>query len=211
MEDVKHIIWDVDGTLYHHRPQLRKETIEKIHEKFSEKLGVPLQRAKTIYEHEWKNLGVGMEIFKKYGIEPIFILEAVNSVDKKRFLKTDPTLYDMFKKNLKKFNHFIITNNIERGALNTLKILGIPKNIFNLIVTFNNVTYPKPHSEPFMKILEFTNDPPEMHVMIGDNDKMDILPAKNLGMKTIMVWKESKIADQSVKSIYDVPKVIITQ
>jgi FMN phosphatase YigB (HAD superfamily) len=183
---------------------------QKIYERFSEQLGVPLQRAITIFENEWKNLGVGTEIFKKYGIEPILLLNAINSVDKKRFLKRDPKLLNMFKKNLKKFNHFILTNNTKKDILNTLKILGVPKNIFALIIAFDNVAYPKPHPEPFMRVLEFTNDPPEMHVVVGDNDKMDIVPSKNLGMKAIMVWKESKIADRSVKSIYDVPKVLFT-
>ena len=210
MLNVKHILWDVDGTLYEYTPQYMKEIKGKIYETFSKKLGVTLQRAKTIFDRELKILGAGTEVFLKHNLDPSLAIEAINSVDKKRVLKREPSLLNMLKNTLKNYDHIIVTSTTRKDVLNTLKILGIPKSTFSLIITLDDVALTKPRPEPYLKVLQFTKDKPEKHVSVGDSEKRDAIPAKNLGMKTVIVGKKSKIADYSIESIYDLPKVLIT-
>lgn len=208
MLNVKHILWDVDGTLYKYTSQYMKEMKREIYETFSKKLGITLQRAKTIFERELKILGAGTEVFLKHNLDPSLAMEAINRVDKKRVLKRDPSLLNMLKNTLKNYDHIIVTGTTRKDAVNTLKILGIPKNIFSIIITLDDVALPKPRPEPYLKTLQFTKDRPERHVAVGDSEKRDIIPAKNLGMKTVIVGKKSKIADYSIDSIYDLPKLL---
>jgi FMN phosphatase YigB (HAD superfamily) len=84
----------------------------------------------------------------------------------------------------------------------------LSQQIFQGIVTADDVLRAKPDVEPYLKALEITGGPVHEHVSIGDREKVDILPAKRLGMKTILVWGTSEAADASVPTVYDVPKVL---
>ena len=91
----------------------------------------------------------------------------------------------------------------------TLKKLGVPVTIFERIITAQDCQEPKPDPEPFRLLLKITGLPADQHLYIGDRELVDILPAKKLGMKTILVWGKSKIADLSLPTVYDVAEVLI--
>jgi len=141
-------------------------------------------------------------------MKPIVLLDAINSVDKRDYLRKDYRLLKMLKEDLGRYNHFILTSTTKKDLYKTLDLLGIPLDFFTLILTFDDLTCLKPHPNAFKRILDFTKDLPETHVLVGDNERMDIIPSKKVGMKTIMVWNESDIADFNVESIYDVSKII---
>jgi FMN phosphatase YigB (HAD superfamily) len=47
--------------------------------------------------------------------------------------------------------------------------------------------------------------------MIGDREKVDILPAKALGIRTCMVWaiKPSMVADITIPTVYELSQVLV--
>lgn len=48
----------------------------------------------------------------------------------------------------------------------------------------------KPHKQPFIKIAKLLRVPPEKCIFVGDNPKVDVIGAKELGMKTIIIGDE---------------------
>ncbi|MFC1711308.1 HAD family hydrolase [Patescibacteria group bacterium] len=68
----------------------------------------------------------------------------------------------------------------------------------------------KPDPYAFKLILNYTKLKPENHLFIGDSDKKEMIPAKKLGMKTCLVWGKSKVADISLKTVYEVESLFKT-
>ena len=87
-------------------------------------------------------------------------------------------------------------NNIKIGLLTNapldlcLKILAAAKidsANFDSIVTGDQVKETKPSIEPFAKILNNLQLPSKKAIMVGDRPKVDLKPAKKLGMYTFLV------------------------
>jgi FMN phosphatase YigB (HAD superfamily) len=59
--------------------------------------------------------------------------------------------------------------------------------------------------------MEKTGLPPVAHLMIGDRERVDLVPAKKLGMKTCLVWaaEPSMVADITLPTVYDLSQVLV--
>jgi len=66
--------------------------------------------------------------------------------------------------------------------------------------------YPKPKKECFLEIIKVSNIPPNEILYIGDREKVDIIPAKNVGIKTVLLTNDDKqtIADAKINSIGEI-------
>ena len=62
----------------------------------------------------------------------------------------------------------------------------------------------KPHPAAFRLILQFTKLKPSQHLLVGDSEGKEIIPAGKLGFRTCYVWGKSKYADISLPQVYDV-------
>lgn len=65
-------------------------------------------------------------------------------------------------------------------------ISGIPPEIFDVIVTCDDAE-PKPMPEGYLKIVEALGLMPEEILYVGDRWKVELEPAKRLGMRTALV------------------------
>ena len=77
--------------------------------------------------------------------------------------------------------------------------LGLDK--FLKIFTPKETKFLKPDPRAFLTPLKKLKVKPEETVMVGDELERDLIPAKNLGMEVILVDRENKIKDSSVKKI----------
>ena len=77
--------------------------------------------------------------------------------------------------------------------------LGLRK--FLEIFTPKETKFLKPDPRAFLTPLKKLKVKPEETVMVGDELERDLIPAKNLGMEVILVDRENKIKDSSVKKI----------
>jgi len=209
LRDVKHLLWDVDGTLYKSKPDLLEAIQHEIYVRIAMGLSIPYEEASRRFLALYARLGGATATAVELGLDRRLIQEAVESVDKTKYLKPDHRLRDIFEETLRDFTHIIVTNTSRRGTIRTLEILGLSPRIFQGIVTADDVVRSKPDIEPYMKALDMTGSAAHQHVSIGDREKVDVLPAKMLGMKTIFVWGTSEVADVSVPTIYDVPSVLV--
>lgn len=71
------------------------------------------------------------------------------------------------------------------------------KDLFDEIVTVEEVTKHKPDPETILKVLEKLNTPPENAAMIGDS-RLDMICAHNAGVKAILVGWSLTLAGKTI-------------
>ncbi len=212
--NIKVLIWDIDGTLYRSIPALSQDIFEADYKVVMVHTG--WTREKTIEEFH--------KIFKVItpsstktaamltGLPLVQVaIECEQYKDRTKYLKRDEKLISMFGK-LSGFTHYMLVNGIQEKTRDALKVLGLSPDIFTEIVTSEIVGENKPSEKGFRYILEKTKLPPDQHLMIGDREAVDLVPAKNLGMKTCLVWADPKAqfssTDIVLSTVYDVEKIV---
>ena len=77
----------------------------------------------------------------------------------------------------------IVTSKIRSMVLKGIRILELNPEIFDVIVTVEDITYPKPHPEPILYALEQLGACKERAMMVGDYVS-DIVSGQAAGVKT---------------------------
>ncbi len=212
-EQVRILIWDFDGTLYRPIPDLWHDVREAEY--------------KTIMNHTgWTHEKTVEEFLKVYKVtvesatetaavlSNITIAQAAVEMeayfDRRDFVKRDEKLIELFNK-LKNFRHFILANGVISRHKETLEVLGLSPDSFEEIVTSETVGFTKPNEAGFRYILAKTNLHPDVHMMIGDRESVDLAPAKKLGIKTCLVWsdKTSDVADVTLPTVYGLAPLLL--
>jgi len=91
---------------------------------------------------------------------------------------------------------------------NVLEELGV-KDLFQGKTFTGDGDIRKVFGNAFEKIVEkFSLDPSDC-ISVGDQESTDILPAKKLGIKTVIVGKRSDAADFEIKEIAEIENVLL--
>ncbi|MDO8538475.1 MAG: HAD family hydrolase [archaeon] len=116
---------------------------------------------------------------------------------------------------LKKKKHkiSILSNEVERFAELDWKSLRInSKKMFKIKSYASYKNSMKPNKLAFIKIAKKLKCKPSQSFMIGNSYLHDIIPAKEIGMKTIFLnlkrRKNNKKADFIIKSLNEIPKIV---
>ena len=204
------IIWDLDNTLYRRNPQLQKDLREAEISVICRHTRWDRQKSITEFESIHKSVYQSATEASAH-LAHIPIPQAAKEMeeyfDRVKFLSRDPRLLDMFGK-LKTYEHFILTNGIIEQAVQAIRALGLSAGQFKEIITSEQTGVNKPDPAGFLYIMDRTGKSASAHLMVGDRDEVDIEPAKKLGMKTCFVWGESTIADISLQTVYEIPKIL---
>ncbi len=206
-KSVKILIWDIDGTLYKMLPEIKALYREREYQVIMAHLGWPREKAVAKFLKMYPKLISGTKTVSVITGIPTkdVAIEAETLMTREKYLKSDVRLIQLFEQ-LHKFTHYLLVNGIQSVTQKTLKILGLNPQIFQEIVTSEIVGENKPNPAGFQYILDKTKLPPKSHLMIGDREEVDLVPARQLGMKTCLVWSEKKsnIADVTIKTVYEI-------
>lgn len=211
-KNIKVIAWDMDTTLYKPNSALGKAFLDGCVWELAKIKNISFKKAQKIFDRERNKTNsssqVFLNLFKENTPAETFykLWEIQRRIGKVNFLRKDPKLPELLR-SLKNFRHFLISNSVPEEIDSVLSAIGLQRDYFEKCISVVDAGEPKPGSKPFELLLKLTGLPPEQHLYIGDREKVDIEPAKKLGMKTILVWGESKIADLSLPSVYDVASV----
>lgn len=205
-------IWDFDGTLYRRQPALWNE--------------IRASEIRVIMEHTgWTEKKATDEFYKIYGVttpsgtkttsllahisNEQASIETSRYTDYAKYLKPDPALSTMFEK-LAHVEHYMLVNGTQDSVRRGAKLLGLDLSLFREIVTSEIVGETKPGIKGFLYIIGKTGLPAHAHMMIGDREAVDLVPAKSLGLHTCLVWSDTKssIADVTLAQVYDIVNVL---
>lgn len=180
---------------------------ENIYSFFIEELKITHEQAIRTYEEIREEFGgeVSLGVEKTFGIDRYRYFAATWNLDPQRYLQLNENLMPIME--LVKDKAAVLTSAPLVWAINALRYLGIDKYFKETLFTGEG-DIRKPNPEAFRQVSTYFKCPPEIVFSIGDQEQTDILPAKTLGMKTIIVGGKSIIADYSVKTIEDLPTLI---
>jgi FMN phosphatase YigB (HAD superfamily) len=213
LSGVQVIIWDVDGTLYPPSERVGRAVLESAYETIGHRTGWP--REKVIAEFEKVHGKVTLS-----QTEAVAIICGITTADAARetdghfnrtqFVGHDEKLIALFGE-LKQFKHYILGNGAIATIRQGLAALGPAEDNFQEIVTSEVVGANKPSDKGFLYIMKKTGLPAAAHLMVGDREKVDLEPAKKLGMKTCLVWspKPSLVADVTLSSVYELSHALV--
>lgn len=184
---IKVLVFDLDGTLYESEEYTR-QLMEGIRDTLAEFLSVDVRDAEKLLHRlrvEYGSITLGL---KSLGIEKSeFYQKLGDKLDPERFIKKRPQLLELLstlrRKGLKLACH---TNASRALAERVLKAVEIPPNAFDIIVTCEDAE-PKPMYEGYLKIIEILGTRPEEVLYVGDRWRVELEPAKKLGMRTALI------------------------
>lgn len=80
-------------------------------------------------------------------------------------------------------------------------IEGLGLEEFAQIFTPRETKFLKPDPRAFLTVLEKLKTKPEEALIVGDELERDLIPAQKLGMKAILIDRENRVKDSSIKKI----------
>lgn len=212
---IRHLIWDVDGTLYQNQSlavALKKSFVRVV----ADKCGISASEAEEFLDantaagsHSWSQ---AVSTITGLPVKTV-ICEAEDGIDKSLFLRRDIRLIRLFQKISRSGRQQIILSNSPGKSISTvLRTVGLSECEvqFHHILSLDSLTHCKPHISCFEAVLALTHDTPESHLMVGDSIESDIIPAARLGMKTCLVHNGSRndSADVSLNSVYQLSEIL---
>ncbi len=205
---IKAILWDVDGTLYKNIPKFKKLIDQKLFiSAFAEKLGIGKKEGEKKFFEIYKKLGSKTQVLNSVGLDgKALISKFENEVDFGAYLKKDKRLLKTIR-SLVHVRHFILSNAGREGTRRKLIALGLPENLFEGILVTHDAPYLKPDPRVFTWAARKTGFSAGQLLAVGDREATEIIPAKQVGMRTAYVWGVSKEADVSLPTVYEVAEL----
>ena len=207
--NIKFWIFDLDNTLYSGQTKVFAEVDKKMSSFISKKFNIDLKKAKEIKKKYFYEYGTTLSgLMNHDNIDPNEFLEFVHDIDISWLPKDELLREELLKIKEKKI---IFTNGSHAHVQNITKQLGID-GLFDDAFDITDAGFiPKPHLEPYKKLVKKFNIDPYQSILIEDIAH-NLEQAKNLGMKTCWLENDESFAkkdadkpyiDYKIKSLYN--------
>jgi FMN phosphatase YigB (HAD superfamily) len=214
--DLDHILWDLDGTLHILSPELESTIESRYLEIYSEKKRLPINDETREKLRQESREYCSMAGYMAFGLKIKDIDSLIHSrINRRPYVSIDEKLiemFDWFNRNLPDIKHHIFSAVPYNPIIQTLDGLGLERSLFTHIFAQDYIDekIPNPYYKPLEDlcrwIVDFLETNAARILAIGDSKKSDIKPAKSVGMRTVIVYHKSKLADVSLSDVYQVPK-----
>jgi HAD superfamily hydrolase (TIGR01549 family) len=207
----KHVWFDVERTITVPNAAFERAHDHLLYQTFSEVRREPdSKQLRAQYQEMYERLGTVSAVFRSLGKPAGFWHDVVSRLDR-------ANLYDLrrqrvVKKVVGQIRQMVpvsLFTNLKIVSLKeTLSIINLPEKWFTHLLTGDDVRERKPDLEGFYKIIKLSRLKPAEILYVGDRERADIIPAKKVGLKTCLVYRQSKVADYSAVKFEDLLKVI---
>jgi FMN phosphatase YigB (HAD superfamily) len=213
MKSAEAVVFDLEGTLFN-SPQLSKKHFEAIMHLIAAKRSVSYSEAKKLFS------SVRCDLSIRLGYKPPMVATAealeinrteffrcIESIDPSRFIHPDLGLKGTLLQLGQLYKVGLLTNVSRKTVVAILHALGLGLSEFDAIVSGDEVLENKPALSPFLKLVAILHVRPNRVVMVGDRIAIDLIPAKRLGMITILVDKSNNLSPFADIVVNDVTEV----
>lgn len=191
------IIFDLDGTLYKIRggsfrdSGFYQEILRNAVFFIQERLGKTQEEARQILEYIKRRYGedISLAVEQEYGINRYEYFDKVWNLPADIYLEPNPLVCGILSKLSQKYDLLVMSDAPKVWVMKALNLLGIA-DFFNGRIHTGESDIRKGLGNAFENILVRYNVKPEQCISIGDQLRTDILPAKKLGIKTILVAED---------------------
>jgi FMN phosphatase YigB (HAD superfamily) len=213
MKSTEAVVFDLEGTLFN-SPQLSKKHREAIMHLIAAKRSVSYSEAEKLFSSVRCDLSIrlGYEppmvtTAEGLGINHIEFFQCIESIDPSRFIHPDHGLKGTLLKLRQLCKVGLLTNVSRKTVIAILHALGLDLSEFDAIVSGDEVLENKPALNPFLKLVATLHVQPNRVVMVGDRIAIDLIPAKRLGIATILVDKSNNLSPFADIVVNDVTEV----
>src|SRR3989338_3825509 len=215
---VKAIFFDASDTLYtnkrmedaypHHAAGLLAKTRNIPHGEAEQLLKETMEQLKGKVKHVSR-----VRAMAEFGFSKDDVHRAYARIKPHEFLEEDKELDAVMAKLAKKYTLGIISNTYESHLVDIMDALGVAQEWFHHLVTADKVKEIKPDPEPFLKAVELSCYAPDECLFVADSPTKDIRPAKEVGMKTVLVKEnpteqDRVYADAVISGVKDIITVL---
>ena len=199
----KYILFDLDETLYPRDAGLMQEIGARILRYMVERMGFTPEEAETKRRYYYHKYGTSLRgLMAEETVDSEDYLRFVHDVDITRFIGSNPELNAMLRRI--PLAKVVFTNATQEHARRVLDALGIADH-FQFVVDVRAMGYAsKPDPQAYRHILDAIGARAEECIIVEDTPR-NLLPAKAMGMKTILV--DHQECDQVDYCVSDVLKV----
>lgn len=206
---MKYFIFDMDGTLYQFEKgtftstEFYRDLKKNIINFFKKNLKFNDIEANQEYDKidEEFNGEVSLYLENKYNIDRYRYFDSIWNLSPENYIEKNDKLVELFSKLDGRV--VVLTAAPRVWAEKVLKHLGIYEIVKDSLFTGEgNLRKP----EIFSYFIKYFNTNPENIYSIGDQEYSDIIPAKKLGMKTVIIGSKSKYADFEIQTLDDLYK-----
>lgn len=213
----KLIIFDMDGTLYNfkggsfEKSGLKKRIAENANSFVQIKLNKTKDEAskilKVLRTEYGDNISIALE--EKFNLLRKDYFDYVWDVEANIFIETHKDLNNILSKLDKEFKLILISDAPQIWIDNVLGQLGIAY-LFEKEIFSGDGNNRKSFGNRFNSISQYYNILPERIISVGDQENTDIIPACNLGFKTILIskQKQSSVADVRIEDVTKIEDAI---
>ena len=182
---IKHLLFDLDDTLYSNSAGLMQEINVRMNDFMVTRLGVSVSEVSALRQHYWLEYGTTLRgLYLERHIDAQAFLDYVHDIRIDRYLLPDEALGAMLAQLAP--HRYIFTNAPESHARRVLDALGIARH-FERIFDINFIAYEsKPAPSAYRKVLDALGATASECLMIDDSAR-NLLPAKGLGMRTVLL------------------------
>jgi putative hydrolase of the HAD superfamily len=208
-------IFDLDGTLYNFDDLQGKVFYQsRFYSRIKENIYLFLEKRLAFSKEEitkelefadkYYNSEYSLYFENKFNISRYDYFNFCFDLDPEEFIKKNNELPKLFEE--LKGKALILTAAPEKWAKKALNYLDILEYLdINIITGEPNIR--KPNPEVFKQALDILKSKPSDTLSIGDQEHSDIIPAKQVGMKTAIIGK-SVIADYELKDTSAMIKLV---
>ncbi len=201
---IKHIWFDVDGTLTIHTPEFHKVHNALRYKTYADFIKKPVTKElMEEYETLYKKYGSNSAVFRSLGLPSDYWQKYFNTIDEVKYFKPNIVVKKTLEQLKDKVPISIFTNVKPERNVSTLAAIDVKPELFTYIITGDDIKERKPALDGFYLMIEKTKLPPGEILYVGDRVDVDIKPAKLVGMKTCLVWSKSDEADYSFENFED--------
>lgn len=208
-------IFDLDGTLYnfdekvglkYNESRFYSKIMENIYAFLEQRLNYNSEQIKETLEIADKNYNKEYSLYfeKKFNVPRYDYFEYCFNLDPNEFIKKNPELPKLFEQ--LQGDALILTAAPKAWASKALDFLELTPYVGDLLIT-GEPNIRKPNPEVFKQALNILKSKPNDTLSVGDQEHSDIIPAKQVGMKTAIIGK-SKFADYELKNTDEMIKLV---
>ena len=206
---IKEVWFDLNGTLTLQTPEFLEAQDNLCYRAYSEATHQPItDELKAEYKAAYKEHGSKSAVFKALGMPQEFWQNYFNTLDESEYYKPDERIYKTVDAIRQLRPIGLLSNSTPDRIDRTLRTVNIDPAWFTHILSNHDISEPKPNPEGFELMIERSDANPDELVFVGDREDVDILPAKKLGIKTVMVWGRSNEADQSFDDFVELKSLV---
>tara|TARA_A100001011_G_scaffold391847_1_gene478153 strand:+ start:583 stop:1233 length:651 start_codon:yes stop_codon:yes gene_type:complete len=191
------LLIDLDNTIYSETEEISSQIDLKMKSFISTNLNINIEKAYDIQKKYFFKYGTTLRgLMLNHNIKPSYFLKYVHNIDLNPIKKNSELKSEMKKLKGRKI---IFTNGTTEHATNVLKKVGVFEEVDDIFDIKDADYIPKPNLLPYKKVVNKFKIIPHNTIMI-DDIKANLVTAKQLGIKTIHVTKQTS---ESIKNNID--------